>query len=79
MRIQLAHMYWQADYDIVWDTIADDIPGIVEAAAREHQPSERGPNAHDEDTTIPRWQAAAATSPADDPSDPLRPSGGGAA
>ncbi|MCY4622381.1 MAG: DUF86 domain-containing protein [bacterium] len=77
MRIQLAHMYWQADYDIVWDTIADDIPGIVEAAAREHQPSERGPTAHDEDTTIPRWQAAAATSPTDDLSDPLRPSDGG--
>lgn len=58
MRIQLAHMYWQADHDIVWDTITDDIPGIVESAAEAHKPPERGPSVHDEDTTVPRWQTA---------------------
>ena len=55
MRVHLAHMYWQTDYAIVWDTIALDMPGIVETATREHRPPERGPAAHNEDTTIRRW------------------------
>ena len=59
MRVHLAHIYWQTDYGIVWETITSDIPGIVQTATSEHQPPGHGPTVYDEDTSIPRWQSAA--------------------
>lgn len=59
MRIILAHVYWQTDYDLVWGVLTEDIPGIVETAGREHQPPEHPPTVFDEDLTIPRWQGRA--------------------
>lgn len=58
MRVHLAHMYWQTDYGIVWDTIVDDIPDIVASASDGHQPPDHGPTVYDEDVTIPRMHDA---------------------
>ena len=66
MRVLLAHMYWREDPAVVWETIAFDIPGIVETATSEHQPPDHGSTVHDEDVTIPRWQTAATDAPAVD-------------
>ena len=52
MRVRLAQMYWNTDYKIVWETIVDDIPGVLEAAAREYEPPEGEPSVFDEDTRI---------------------------
>ena len=55
MRVRLAHIYWETDHDVVWDTITVDIPSMVETATREHRPADHGPTVHEEDVTIPRW------------------------
>lgn len=54
MRIRIVHIYWASDPGIVWDTLTDDIPGMVETAVREHQPPTTGPTVFDEDVSLPR-------------------------
>ena len=77
MRVLLAHMYWQVDAGIVWETMASDIPGIVESAANAHQPPESGPTVHDEHVAIPRWQTPATSNPIEDSSGSLGSLGSG--
>ncbi len=31
MRNQLVHEYFRVDYDIVWQTVKEDLPSLVEA------------------------------------------------
>lgn len=54
MRVELAHIYWDADFDIVWDTLTDSVPELVNTVGDEYAPPSAGPSPLDENVAIPR-------------------------
>lgn len=52
MRVRLLHMYWETDIAVVWQTISEDLPHILEIASREYRPPATGPTVFDEDATL---------------------------
>ena len=34
MRNLMIHRYWEIDLDIVWSTVRDDLPGVIDALER---------------------------------------------
>ena len=60
MRVRLLHIYWETDVAVVWQTISEDLPHLLEIATREHSPPATGPTVFDEDTTLALPEAGSA-------------------
>lgn len=53
MRVHLAHIYWDVDVSILWDTMERSVPDILRLASQRFDPTHSRSNPYDEELQFP--------------------------